>query len=86
MIDILIPFHGVVQASLTYFTSFLNIQQMGEKNKNMSYNQIMEMIPALPKDFRTAIDTGLVSCRKHPTDDLWISELHSYMPVFQTME
>ena len=29
-------------------------------------------MPNLPQDFQAAIDAGLVSCRKHPVDDLWI--------------
>jgi len=29
-------------------------------------------MPNLPQDFQSAVDAGLVSCRKHPTDDLWI--------------
>ena len=29
-------------------------------------------MPNLSHDFQAAIDAGLVSCRKHPTDDLWI--------------
>lgn len=29
-------------------------------------------MPNLPQAFQAAIDAGLVSCRKHPIDDLWI--------------
>jgi len=30
------------------------------------------MKPNLPENFQKAIDEGLVSCRKHPVEDLWI--------------
>ena len=29
-------------------------------------------IPNLPQEYQNAINNGLVSCRKHPIDDLWI--------------
>ena len=45
----------------------------------MMYNHHM-MKPILQAEFQKAIDEGLVSCRKHPTEDLWIL---NYTPACQ---